>query len=389
MTGKQRVRLAMEHGQADRVPVFCQLSLGHYMLHTPFEPYRIWYSPQVFAEALLQLAEKYRFDGILVNLPGRPRDWEQHIISKEIRKSETVLYWDDNSHSVCPDNDNVHNFSERPSPSFGEVEAEELYYVEPHDITSIDCPYTYGFSGEQRPHDRSFFPDYLMDTLKAVIALAAEEYHVSGEVFSPFSQLMEMLGYTEALIALVENPQKVEAMLENLAAGAAEYALLQAECGPDAILVSSAFAGGGFISLDHYRRFVLPYEARVVQAMHKRTRIPVYVHTCGAIGDRIALMLEAGYDGVDTMDPPPLGNTMIDEVKQRYGKDLFLKGNLDPVNVLLRGSPQDVYDQACWLIDKAGRDGGYILSTACSVAPQASPENIAQLHRASSAHPYD
>ena len=90
----------MEHRETDRVPVFCQLALGHYMLNTPFEPYRIWFSPQVFAEALKLLAERYHFDGILVNLSGRQRDWEAHIVRKQRRKGETILYWDDGSRSI-------------------------------------------------------------------------------------------------------------------------------------------------------------------------------------------------------------------------------------------------------------------------------------------------
>lgn len=59
-------------------------------------------------------------------------------------------------------------------------------------------------------------------------------------------------------------------------------------------------------------------------------------HTCGAIGDRLELMAETGTDGIDTLDPPPLGTV----------------------------------------------DLGYILSTACSVPPHAPPENMHALVRA-------
>ncbi len=388
MTGKERVGLAINLKTADRVPVFCQLSLGHYMIHTPYEPYLIWFSPQFFADALKMLAEEYHFDGILVNLPGRQRDWKEHILRKEEKDNEIIIHWDDNSYSVCPLNDNVHNFSKKRMPTFEEVNPDDLFYLEPHDITGIDHPYTYGFSQIHGPHNRDFFPEYLLDTLKIVVKIAEDRFHISSEVFSPFTQLMELLGYTDALIALMECPDKCEKMLESLSLGTAELAGLQAGLDIDAVLVSSAFAGGGFISKDFYRRFVLPYEKNIVDRIHRETELPVYVHTCGAIGDRIDLMVEAGYDGIDTMDPPPLGNTEIEEVMEKYGQKLFLKGNLDPVNVLLKGSKEDVYRKADWLIKRAGRGGGYILSTACSVAPQASPENIDQLYRASAANPY-
>jgi len=199
---------------------------------------------------------------------------------------------------------------------------------------------------------------------------------------------MELFDYSNAFMALMDAPIKCEKILENLSEGASQLALLQASTGVDAVLVSSAFAGGGFISRDFYRRFVLPYEKRIVENIHKETDLPIYVHTCGAIGDRIALMVKAGYDGIDTMDPPPLGNTEIGDVKREFGNKIFLKGNLGPVNVLLKGTKEQVYEKAVWLVQQAGRGGGYILSTACSVAPAATPENIKQLYRASVEHPY-
>jgi uroporphyrinogen-III decarboxylase len=387
MTGKERVSRAMHLEKPDRVPVYCQLSLGHYMLHTEYKPHQIWFSSETFADALLTLARRYRFDGILVNLPGRCRDWENHIVQVERRKHETRIDWDDGSYSICPDNDNVHHFREDRLPELDEVDPNRLYYIDPHDITGVTYPYYYGFAGDQTQSGsvdkNSFFPEYCTDTLRFLVGKTNGMYHISGEVFSPFSQLMEMFGYETVLLALVDLPEQVTRLLERLSAGAAYWGQLQAGAGADAILVSSAFAGGGFISRDHYRRFVLPFEKVLVGHIHENADVPVYVHTCGSIGDRIDLMIEAGYDGIDTMDPPPLGNTDIARVKEEYGGTIFLKGNIDPVNILLRGNTRNVYAKAVELIENAGYNGGYILSSACSVAPEVDPKNIEMLYRAS------
>ena len=61
----------MRLGTPDRVPVMCQLSLGHYFLHSGLDAIDIWHDTDAFAEALVRLQERYGFDGILVNLPGR------------------------------------------------------------------------------------------------------------------------------------------------------------------------------------------------------------------------------------------------------------------------------------------------------------------------------
>lgn len=55
---------------------------------------------------------------------------------------------------------------------------------------------------------------------------------------------------------------------------------------------------------------------------------------------------------------------------------VFIKGNLDPVNTVLFGTPNDVRTAARERIRIAAPGGGHILSTACSVSPAAPPANI-------------
>lgn len=72
MTSRERVACAMRRELPDRTPVFCQLALGHYFLNAGLPPHRIWFTSEGFAEALVKLQRRYRFDGLLINLPGRP-----------------------------------------------------------------------------------------------------------------------------------------------------------------------------------------------------------------------------------------------------------------------------------------------------------------------------
>ncbi|MCH5374129.1 MAG: uroporphyrinogen decarboxylase family protein, partial [Planctomycetes bacterium] len=149
-------------------------------------------------------------------------------------------------------------------------------------------------------------------------------------------------------------------------------------CGPlepDAILISSAFAGAGFISRPMYADFVLPYERRVTQAVHK-FNLPAYTHTCGAIGDRLDLMVQSGIDGIDTLDPPPLGTVDLQQAKTEYGSQIFFKGNLDAVHEMLMADDA-TFERAVRRRLEIGAPGsGYILSSACSVSPHVRPERL-------------
>ena len=48
MNSRERVASAMRHEIPDRVPVMCQLALGHYFLHSGHAPADIWFDSEVF-----------------------------------------------------------------------------------------------------------------------------------------------------------------------------------------------------------------------------------------------------------------------------------------------------------------------------------------------------
>ena len=127
-----------------------------------------------------------------------------------------------------------------------------------------------------------------------------------------------------------------------------------------------------------YKQFVVPYERKVTDAV-KAIGVPIYTHTCGSIGDRLQLMLETGTQGIDTLDPPPLGNTELATAKQLIGDKVFIKGNMNSVELLSCSSEQFVIDHATDRLRTGMPGGGYILSTACSVAPKVAPWKLEML----------
>ena len=369
---------AMGLQSSDRVPVMCQLAVGHYFLHAGVKPMDIWYTSEGFAEALIKLQQRYKFDGILVNLPGREPGYENFIQQIEPGESEDIIRWKNGNYTALPHDDNPHYYmgdGTRYFPTFQEIEPETLFYVEPWDLTDITYPFTWGFESAPRPFD-DYFPDYHFDTIKQVKAKVGANVSVHAEIFSPWSQFLELLNYENALMAILDDPGKAHACLERLAAGAIDLGKKQAACGVDAILISSAFAGAGLISRQHYEEFVLPYERQIVAEIKKSFSIPIYTHTCGSIGDRLDLMLQTGTNGIDTLDPPPLGTVELEDAKKILAGKTFIKGNIDPVNTLLYGNRNKVRAEVRKRLEIGRPGGGYILSSACSVAPHTPPENI-------------
>lgn len=390
MTSRERVRAAMAHEVPDRVPVMCQLALGHYFLFSGFDPADVWFDSQTLARAMETLRSRYGFDGILINLPGRPAQWRDYLASDERTDPGRLLTWKSGLRTHIPPDDNPQTYVagggslSRADYTNVEVDDPATYCHAGYLWNTWHAPGLWDISADADLTDPAAYPEWFTASFRAARALCPD-VSVHAEVFSPFTHLLELFGYQNALMALIEAPDTCRRLLERFAAMVEAQVDCLAPHEPDAILVSSAFAGAGFISRNMYREFVLPYEQRVAAAVH-RHGLPVYVHTCGAIGDRLDLMSESGIDGIDTLDPPPLGTVELAEAKSRFGDRFFLKGNLDAVNEMLHADDA-AFDRAVLARLNTGMPGsGYILSSACSVAPHVRPERLKRMVALAEAH---
>ncbi|HUT45763.1 MAG TPA: uroporphyrinogen decarboxylase family protein [Sedimentisphaerales bacterium] len=383
MNSKQRIAAAMNHQTPDRVPVMCQLALGHYFLNCTDKPSEIWFDGEVFAKVLVERQQKYGFDGILVNLPGRPPDWMNALTSREQIDDIEHLRWKSGSETIFGADDNPQTYQpDRKPPARADYTSVDVgdpatYRLPGYVWNTWHAPELWGIDPQAELSDPAVYPAWFTNTLTIVQQLAPE-VSIHAEVFSPFTHLMELFGYEQALLALVDAPQICHELLGVLTQNVLVQIELYAGCQPDAILVSSAFAGAGFISRRMYREFVIPYEDRVFRAI-RGYGLKSYVHTCGAIGDRLDLMSKTAVDGIDTLDPPPLGTVYLEDAKSKYGERFFFKGNLDAVNEMLSADDQ-TFEKAVKERIRIGKPGsGYILSSACSVAPHVNPERLKRL----------
>jgi uroporphyrinogen decarboxylase len=367
MTAKERLSAAMAGNRVDRVPVMCQMSVGHMLLQTGVSPLRFWHDAGAFVDALLALRALYSFDGILVSLHGHDPVWETQVASVSAGPAGELVRWRSGDETFFPPDDLplVRQAAAPPPPVFARFDPSAL----PARISYIPVSQGLRFKLD---------PDHPFDAVHAAVARAGGAYAVHGEVTSPLDYILDLFGFEQTRLGFVDDPGRAAAILEGFTAGIIAVAQGLAAAGVDAIKISSPFAGAGFLSAAFYRTFVMPYERQLVQAIETRG-VRSYLHTCGDIRDRLELMADTGTSGIECLDPPPLGRVDLAEAKRRVGGRLFIKGNIDPVHVLLAGDRATVKADAARRL-AIGRPGGrYILSTACSIAPRTPRENVAAL----------
>lgn len=358
MNGKERMNLAMHRKEPDRVPVMCQPSTGHILLNSGVSPVDFLFTNEGYTRALLQIREKFDFDGILVTPRGRNPDWLKNATKITNEKECQIVYFKDGRRTICPyDESPVNHPDSHPDPpALDEVNVEEVVYMEDE------------------------LADYRLEVTDIVIKEAGNSFSIHGSVGSPFTYFLQFFGLQEALIYLVDNPVKCKEIIAKFGEQLEKLAMAQIERGVDAMKINSPYAGSGFISLNYYREFVLPYETKLIHRI-KQGGVPCYIHTCGFIGDRLELMADTGANGIECLDPPPLGDVDLADAMKRIGNKMFIKGNIDSVNTLLKKSNAEVIEDAKNRIAIAGPEGGYILSTACAIAPRVPSENVKVLRQ--------
>jgi hypothetical protein len=371
-TPRENVLASMRLEEPERIPVFSQMAIGHILLQTKIDPVDYLLSSEAYARGLLEMRKLYDMDGLLLHKPGREHGWESSI--EEIDRSGEcpVIRLRGGAHIECRLDDDPYYIHpegwKHPLP--GEADPTDPLGALP-ETYRLWCLMKATFPWN-RVED---FPDHYYGSLDRVLAETAGVYSVHGEVRSALDSVIACFGIEETMIGLLAEPETIEPFLEYFAERSAAWAEAQVRRGADAIKISAPFAGGGFLSRDHYERFVLPYE-KAIGARVRKAGAFAYIHTCGAIGDRLDLMLRTEVHGLECLDPPPLGNVEMAEAKRLLDGKLFIKGNVDSVNTLLQKDIAGVEEDVRAILEAGVRGGGFILSTACSIAPPVRPENI-------------
>lgn len=137
------------------------------------------------------------------------------------------------------------------------------------------------------------------------------------------------------------------------------------------------------ISPNMYREIIKPYHKKQYQ-MVKRLRpdIKVFLHSCGAISTLIPDLIDAG---VDILNPIQISAKGMDPstLKKKFGKNLvFWGGGSNTQTTLAFGTPENVTAETESLVKTFAPDGGYVFSQVHNILPNVKPENIAAMYRA-------
>jgi len=219
------------------------------------------------------------------------------------------------------------------------------------------------------PSQINLFPlDYLAEKLPAGMKL-----HLL--VMGIFEAIRWLMGFENFSIACIEDPEMVDEILERLARvveAMVDRCAAHPAVGFVAMPDDLGFNTGTMVSPELIRRWVIPREKRIADICHKHQK-PFVFHSCGniqaVIEDEIEVVkIDAWHAFQDNILP-------VERAYEKYHDRVALLGGLD-LDLLTRGTPEEVRERVAAILEFCGPGGGYCLGSGNSLANYIKLENF-------------
>jgi uroporphyrinogen decarboxylase len=343
MTPRQRAVAALRGEPTDRVACVPLIDTSYAAAVAGVPVSECFIHPEAYARALVKTLERHpTIDGVSINI-GLSDD----VVVKQTKEGGTYhitthggLTW------AVPEND------------IGSIESCE--------ITSFDDP-------------RFATDEYLMPaclrTLRAIPKEVREEYLINTTVTGPFSQVAFLVGVNNVMMGTIDDPDGLLRAIELRVPFALRWVQELAALDPGCIWIGEGFASNSLVGRDVYRKFVMPFERIVVDAIHGIGKASL-LHICGKLDQSLESLLETNSDGAEIDWQVDLA-----AAQRRTGNRLTLKGNLS-TSKLVDAKPGDIYEQTMGLLRQAVPGGRFIVSSGCCLGRDTPPENVDAMARA-------
>ena len=196
-----------------------------------------------------------------------------------------------------------------------------------------------------------------------------------------FEQPARTMGLEDFLMALVSEPKFADRMMGHITEIYIESCSNYLEQVGEYLQVFTYWDDvcgqhGWLIAPDVYRKMIKPKQRRLVEAIKGKTDAKIYYHSCGAVFDLIPDLIDLGFD---ILNPVQVSARGMDSkrLKETYGKDIsFWGGGVDTQYVLPFGSPDEVANEVKRRIDDLAPGGGFIFAAVHNIQALVPPENI-------------
>ncbi|MHC4740898.1 MAG: uroporphyrinogen decarboxylase family protein [Planctomycetota bacterium] len=350
----ERVIAALEHREADRVPVgeffwtnFLRRARAELDVGDDFDPYRCW-----------------DLDMIVIT-----PNMDPHITGIEVLKDDGQCKLVKTGFGAT-----IERRSTYPMPNYLDFETKTFEQMEALEFDD--------------PKDKRRYFEQIDDQINSVgdelnlnlppwierINAYADDFCIFGSVCEPHEMIWRIMGTENVLVKLAEQPDRMAKFIERLGdflVGIVEAQIAAAEGKLSGLYIwgDIAYDHGMFFSPKYWREVYKPQLKRICDAAHKAGLKTIY-HGCGNASEVFDDMIEAGVDAYNPLEAKA-GLDVVD-LKRRFGKRWAFNGNMD-VRVLATNDRDKVRREVLTKLN-AAKSGGFILQSDHSIPSNVDPQ---------------
>ncbi|MCK5804403.1 MAG: hypothetical protein KAI66_16310 [Lentisphaeria bacterium] len=196
---------------------------------------------------------------------------------------------------------------------------------------------------------------------------------------NPYETAWYMRGFERMFMDMIERPGFVHALMRQVTdfyLGYIRHSLGAADGEIDLVFTADDIGGqaGLLLSLPMWEEFIKPYHAELNAVVHEFGAKVIY-HSDGAVAEAVPGLLDMGIDVLQALQFDAVGMDPV-QLKRDYGDCLCFEGGVSVQSTLPFGTVEDVRAEVLHLLATLGAGGGYILGPAHAIQAGTPPENI-------------
>lgn len=184
----------------------------------------------------------------------------------------------------------------------------------------------------------------------------------------PVTASASIVGMENLMRNMINNPNKVHEVLDIATKSIIRFLKAQLEQGTEFVTISDPSASCTCISPEFFKEFAFPYYKTII----KQVNSPIFmIHICGEVLPILRYLTRIPKMMIISVD-----NINMAKAKEIIGnKFILLMGNVS-TSIMRYGTTDQVEMEVKRVIDKAGKGGKLLLSSACDLSPGTPEENI-------------
>jgi len=208
-----------------------------------------------------------------------------------------------------------------------------------------------------------------LDYVKMIVNKFGMKKFVCASIGTPYwTALCSYFGFKGMTVDLYRRSGLVERVLERLMDNAVQELRAYADAKVDGIWIEECLTSATEISLEQFKRFVMPYDEELVSEIRKLGMRSIY-YPCGDVRDRLEPMIDMGPDCLSLEESKKGFDIDIAWVDEIVSGRTCIFGNIDSIRILQNGTRDELRREVRRQIDIGLKHGRFVMSLGSPVTP--------------------